>query len=375
MGGHLDPETQSRLIGLIYDGAVDAARWEVALKAICEALDFDQSGLMVTSIGVPHLALDIVVGAEEKWRKRIPDYWEYLPIEWGAGFMKHPLNEPAVLTWSEGWAERKRTPYYDEWLRPQNLIDVLVGFVVRNQYVLSTVGFCRGEAAGPITTADVEAFRLLLPHFQRAVTIGTLLDHQKNVAEDFRATLRGVAAAVVLVDADLRVLHANEAAEALLATGDPLRLHDGALMARSKPVGAALLASVRQAGDAEAQIGRRGFGIPAVRFDGRPAIIHVLPLRQGKRRNLAPRAAAAIFVASGAAPNFDDALAALFDLTQSEARVFALIAAGKPPAEAAAALGVATSTVRTHLLHIFSKTGTNRQTELAQLAGSLALPL
>lgn len=375
MGDHLEPETLSRLIGLIYDGAVDAARWEVALEAICEALNFEQSGLMLTTIALPGLTLDIVVGAEEKWRKRIGDYWEYLPIEWGAGFVRHPLNEPAVLTWSEGWAERERTPYYDEWLRPQRLIDVMVGFVVRNPYMLSTVGFCRGEAAGPITPNDVDALRLLLPHFQRAVTIGTLLDHQKNVADDFRATLRGIATAVVLVDAELRVIHANEAAEVLLATGDPLRMRDGTLTARSRPVAETLLSAVRQGDTAEAQIGRRGFGIPASRVDGRPAIIHLLPLRQGKRRNLAPRATAAIFVASGAAPSVDDALAALFDLTESEARVFALIAGGKSPAEAAASLGVALSTVRTHLLHIFAKTGTGRQAELAQLAGSLALPL
>lgn len=375
MGDQLDPETLSRLIGLIYDSAVDAARWEVALKAVCAALNFEQSGLMLTTIALPNPVLDIVVGAEERWRKRIADYWEYLPIEWGAAFVRHPLNEPAVLTWSEGWAERERTPYYYEWLRPQGLIDVLVGYVVRKPYMLATVGFCRGEAAGPITGREVDAFRLLLPHFQRAVAIGTLLDHQRNVADDFRATLRGVATAVVLVDAELRVVHANEAAEALLATGDPLRVRDGVLTARSRPVAESMLSTVRQGDAAEAQIGRRGFGIPAARVDGSPAIIHVLPLRQGKRRNLAPRATAAIFVASGAAPSVDDALAALFDLTQSEARVFALIAAGKSPAEAAASLGVAMSTVRTHLLHIFAKTGTGRQAELTQLAGSLALPL
>lgn len=367
--------TLSRLVGLIYDAAVDSARWEVALTDISQTLNFEQSGLMAASVMSPGPVLDIVVGAEEKWRRRIPEYWQYLPIEWGQALLVHPINEPAVLTWTKGWAERERTPYYDEWLRPQGLIDVMVGFVVRNPYLFSTVGFCRSEAAGPITSDDVDALRMLLPHFQRAVAIGTLLDHQKNVADDFRATLRGITTAVVLVDSDLSVVHANEAAEILLAGGDPLRVQGGAITARSKPVADALLSSVQQGGSSEALIGRRGFGIPAARADGRPTIIHVLPLRHGKRNNLAPRATAAIFVASGAAPSADDALAALFDLTQSEARVFALITSGKSPAEAAEVLGVAMSTVRTHLLRIFSKTGTSRQAELTQLAGSLALPL
>jgi DNA-binding CsgD family transcriptional regulator len=51
------------------------------------------------------------------------------------------------------------------------------------------------------------------------------------------------------------------------------------------------------------------------------------------------------------------------------------LVAGDTLAEAAQALGVALATVRTHLAHIFEKTGTSRQAELIRLAAKFAPPI
>lgn len=126
----------------------------------------------------------------------------------------------------------------------------------------------------------------------------------------------------------------------------------------------------------EALIGRRGFGIPARTASGEAVVLHVLPLRNGSLRpGLNPSAAAAVFVAAATAarPPPEQTLAALFDLTPAEARVFAAIGGGKTTAETAAALGIGRATVKTHLLRVFTKTGTRRQAELVDLALSLAL--
>ena len=82
-----------------------------------------------------------------------------------------------------------------------------------------------------------------------------------------------------------------------------------------------------------------------------------------------------MFVAPTIAPAPAEALAALFNLTAAEARVFCQIAAGRTQAAVAMALGIAASTVKTHLLRLFAKTGTRRQADLVKLAGSLALPV
>jgi DNA-binding CsgD family transcriptional regulator len=56
-----------------------------------------------------------------------------------------------------------------------------------------------------------------------------------------------------------------------------------------------------------------------------------------------------------------------YAFTNAEARLAAILVQGKSVAEAAVALSVSLNTVRTHLKHIFEKTGARRQSELVQL--------
>jgi DNA-binding CsgD family transcriptional regulator len=106
-------------------------------------------------------------------------------------------------------------------------------------------------------------------------------------------------------------------------------------------------------------------------------VVHVLPLRAGNlRRQIKSNAAAAIFFATPAtspeAPQ--EALAALYDLTHAEAKVLTLVADGHSRNEIATRLGVGLSTIKTHLLHLNSKTGSARLSDLAKLARSLSFP-
>ena len=63
-----------------------------------------------------------------------------------------------------------------------------------------------------------------------------------------------------------------------------------------------------------------------------------------------------------------DALGLLFALTPAEARVFELAVNGLENDAVALALGVATSTIKTHMLRVFDKTGAHSRADLARLA-------
>jgi DNA-binding NarL/FixJ family response regulator len=65
----------------------------------------------------------------------------------------------------------------------------------------------------------------------------------------------------------------------------------------------------------------------------------------------------------------------LFNLTWSEVRVLEQIVSGRNRKEAAAVLGVADSTVKTHLDNIYAKTGTSDQVGLCRLAAKLSWPI
>jgi DNA-binding CsgD family transcriptional regulator len=69
-----------------------------------------------------------------------------------------------------------------------------------------------------------------------------------------------------------------------------------------------------------------------------------------------------------------DAIAAAFRLTPSELRVLmAIIEIGGVP-EIAAKLGIAETTVKTHLGRLFEKTGAGRQADLVKIATGFAVP-
>jgi DNA-binding CsgD family transcriptional regulator len=103
-----------------------------------------------------------------------------------------------------------------------------------------------------------------------------------------------------------------------------------------------------------------------------------MPLRRGKiRPGLVQNAVAALFVAPASLPPRipTDTLVLIYDLTPAESRVLELVCEGATQEAIADALGIARSTVKTHLLHVFEKTGCSRQVDLVKLVARLSLPV
>nr|WP_255440704.1 helix-turn-helix transcriptional regulator [Paracoccus sp. MC1854] len=111
--------------------------------------------------------------------------------------------------------------------------------------------------------------------------------------------------------------------------------------------------------------------------DGRLSALHVMPLAlpgapAGGAQRLESRALCALFLSDCRAPSGAAAVdASAFGLTAAEVQVFSHIASGMTVSAATEAIGVRPSTVRTHLLRLFNKTGTHRQVDLALLADRL----
>jgi DNA-binding CsgD family transcriptional regulator/PAS domain-containing protein len=367
----------SNLIGSIYDCAVEAERWPQTLKLIRNELDFAGASLSVLPSG--NVLLEIMSLSDFAAIERTPQDTHDLVEMWG-GMDKtrsFPLGEPIVLSRLRNRSEWENHRLYRKWGRQLGVHDVLAIGLARNPTMIGSLAFLRLDSAEDIGDVEIGAAWLLIPHLRRAVAISKLLDVKSVVAATFETALDTLAVAVVLTDADLRIVHANAAAQAMLVSRDPIRTERGRLALRSSAVAAALGMAVRQAANNGAAIGKRGF-IPAARANGAPSVLHVLPLNHGELRpGVAPSAVAAIFVAPAVSPMPapNDALAALFDLSLAEAHVFAQIAEGRTQAEIARALDIEIGTVKTHLLHIFAKTGTHRQADLVRLAASMALPL
>ena len=384
--------TFSELVGRIYDAAVEPTRWPAALDAVRCALGFHHAVLALHDLPDGRVRLDHAANLGPAALERMHRHEPHAVALWGGleYINSHPVREPAVLSRVNPAGLRDAAnPWLAEWAAPLGLVDFLALVFARDGTAVGCVGMGRHRDQGPIAAHEEAAARLLVPHLQRAGAIGRLLDEHQATAGRLAAALDQLAAPVLLLAETAAVLHANAAARDLLARDTPLTVRDGRLASPVRGVARAVHEALARCarGDGADAVAGRGFGIPARvepdRETGRRGsaelfALHVLPLgRGGVRRPPVRGAVAALFVATPRARSgrADDLVAALYGLTPAEARVFALVADGRAPAEAAAVLGIAPSTLRTHLLRVFDKLGVHRQGDLVRLAAALDVPV
>jgi DNA-binding CsgD family transcriptional regulator len=181
------------------------------------------------------------------------------------------------------------------------------------------------------------------------------------------------------VDARGGIVHANASGHALLAEGSVLRAAGGKLAASNADAEGALYDVILAAGSGDAAVGSKGIAVPLPASEGERYVAHVLPLTSGARRGAGTSyaAVAALFVHKAALdkPPPPEAIAKTFQLTPSELRVLlGIVEVGGAP-EVAEALGIAETTVKFHLKHLFEKTGAGRQADLVKLVAGFANPL
>jgi len=215
----------------------------------------------------------------------------------------------------------------------------------------------------------------IVPHVQRALLINRTIDLRDSEAATFAATLDGLSAGIFLVDADCRLVHANAAGHDMLSADGVLSSIGGQLVARDMKSNRSLrevFADHRNALDA------KGAALTLTARDGERYVMHRLPLTSAARTRIGMtyRAVAALFVRKVALDSpCGELVARAFELTPAELRVLlAIVEVGGVP-ETALALGVAETTVKTHLHRVFFKTGSSRQADLVKLAAAFSSPL
>ena len=220
---------------------------------------------------------------------------------------------------------------------------------------------------------------LVAPHIRRAALVRHAMDCQQAEIAAFAATLDGLRAGLFLLDADGRIVHANAAGREILQGDDFLRPVGGRLVARDAHAHQALRDIFAAAGSGAAAIGAKGIALPLAALNGERYVAHVLPLSPQMRQQaaLGARTVAALFVGKAALESSGpaEAVGKAFRMTPAELRVLlAIVDIGGVP-EVATALGVAESTVKTHLSRLFEKTGAARQADLVKLVAGFATPL
>jgi DNA-binding CsgD family transcriptional regulator len=374
-----EAERVSTLIGDIYDTALDPALWVPVLGKVRQFVGGWAIALSWKDAVAKRGGCYFTEGEQDPSYRQV--YFDkYIKLDpFTMTQFVVDVEEPKSFLDVLPYPELIQTRIYKEWAQPQGVVDALMCLIDRS---VTSVGFMvvfRSERDGFVDDATRQRARLIIPHLRRATLIGKVIDLQKAEAASFADTLDGIDAGMFLVDAAARLVHANAAGHAMLSEMDVLRAAGGRLVLNDTQADQALADAFAMAGDGDAAIGVKGVAVPIVALDGERYVAHVLPLMSGARRQAGKsyRATAALFVHKAAleTPSPPQAIAAAYKLTAMELRVLlAVVEVGGVP-EIAEALGVAESTVKTHLGRVFAKTNSSRQADLVKLVAGFANPL
>jgi len=368
----------SALIGQIYDAALDQSLWLGVLESAARFVGGPAATLFSKDLAKQTGQVFFEYGIE--------------PANMHSYFTKYIKLDPAahcqlfarvgdVISMKDFISrdELLETRFYKEWMRPQQFVDAANAVLDKSATSVAMFGVVRHERDGLVDDDMRRRMQLLATHFRRAVLVGNVIDLKKAEAASLADTLDGISTGMFLVDATGRIGHANAAGHVILDTANVLYATGGRLGANDRQADQVLADTFATAGNGDAAVGSKGVAVPLMARDGQRYVGHVLPLTSGARRKggNSYAAVAALFVHKAAldTPSPPEAIAKAYKLTPMELRVLlAVVEVGGVP-EVAEALGIAETTVKTHLRQTYHKTGTNRQADLVKLVAAFSNPL
>ena len=361
-------EAFSVLIGRIYDCALDTGLWPEVLGEITTAMNGRMGDLTVVNPLTGHFQLAATYNWPDDVKGLISKYFPINPAAPAA--MTAPLMEPLCSSRNLDIDAFHNSRYWQLCLAGRGYYDYLVTGLTRNVAQVSSWGVLGGEERGAFDDEDLELARLLSPHIRRAVGITDMLSHQRVTASTLRAALDAMSAAAVIIDPAGRIRFANMAAQAELERGSLVRVSKGRLLGQTSEA-LKLLGEITASDSAHYQRGR-----DALLKEASGRTLHVVwaSLDQAGEELGSPL----LLLLRELDAELQTPLVAtrsLYHLTTGETQVLAQVLNGHSLPEAAEILGVARSTVKSHLDAIYRKTNTHRQADLVHLVMSLASPL
>ncbi|MGY3450243.1 LuxR C-terminal-related transcriptional regulator [Bradyrhizobium sp. USDA 4353] len=375
---HVTESSVIACVGTIYQAAHEPKLWSQAVESLRTL--FDGSKACLVRIGPERGPEDLIAPSND------PAFQERYIAEFAdePNIIEHAVARAEVGTaYSDlsfiGKETLRASRLWNDWMAPQ---DMYGGLTCKLAAAGASTWFFdvqRGRNQTPFDAADLELLGTIAPHLTRAVE----MSRQIRIAQLVSTSLSQLPFALMAVDAGLRILASNEAAEQILSERDSgLSERRGVLVtpdlqstarlqrlvasscavARGLPGvgGDLLIAPARQAGDAGALAISVG---PALGLDSPTIALEACAILIARK------------VSQQLPAGFGEAIARFFELTPQEARVAAAIAAGQSLKQAAELIGIRVSTARTHLARIFDKTGTSQQSQLVALLRSVQVTL
>jgi len=353
------------LVPLIYEAALDPGLWSGVMEGFGRVVGANRAALIrqdaVTGVG--HA---LTFGYDQAV---MADYFGYYGTR--NVLLPHLAYAPAPSVHTDQDALPKdafrRSEYFADFLSARlDVNSVLLGLLWRDKRDVVAINFCRGPGADEFDIEEKAALGALTPHLQRSFALALRLGSLDAAASDALELVQRCAHAMLVLEADARVVFANAAAEALLTAAEAVGVEPGGHLRAARPE----LTRALRALAARAAAGDDGGVLPLARpGGGRPLLALVMPF-PASREWLGPARDRALVMLRDperrrALP--EGWLEDLFGLTPGEARVASALHRLGSLQAAAATLGISGHTARAHLNAALGKLGVHRQAELVRL--------
>jgi DNA-binding CsgD family transcriptional regulator len=351
-----------KIIGDLYEGTLDPAVWDRTMLAIADSVR--ASGAMLFAFNPSNQA----VLRDENHRvdsQVVSDYARYWTFEdFRLRYLfEQPVGQPATEV-TLG-IPLKGSRLYHEFLLPVDLPHFLPVWLHKSKEKMVCLSLQGSNKRGPFNAADLETIRRILPHFARAFEIRDRLEAADVRASNFSNLLNTTMFGVIALNAQKKILEANAVASAILMEGSGLkRGKDGALLT-NHPGGD----RVFKCGNASNESPDAADALAHIPRGGKlPLSVLVLPIRAWRTSWMSGEPAWVLLVFDPERKLAVNQRLIMRDLNLSEreANVAALLAAGFQPDQIARRMHVTVHTVRSQLKSAFHKTGCHTQAQLVK---------
>ena len=387
----MDERKLSALIGTIYDASTNVLSWTELGDQLCAYLAAERVYL---GIPQPDGTLPNLLRAPDPFDASYSEHYHKAdPFRINAAAAaRRKLIAPYVIRGEHmsPKSEFVRSEYYADYARRRGTRHSLGAQIDTQGQIL--MGVFRVSNIGPFAPQDLQRLELLLPHLMRGLQLSRTLTTVRPHAGAGLAALDALLLSVVVVDAAMRVVFANPAAERLAAEpGSGLRIvrssvasgngqcillpshgRDAAALkalvaaAVENGPGGALRLQPSHAADADA-------GTVAVLVSPLPARLATMASGdpgKGRVSGLAMVIARTLMNTAGPSARL---LSELFGLSPSEAAVATLILGGATAEHVARIRAVSLDTVRRQIQVVLRKTAASNLRDFERMAASLAL--
>jgi DNA-binding CsgD family transcriptional regulator/PAS domain-containing protein len=354
----------SQLIGTVCDAALDAGLWPSVLEQFTQTFGGTKAHLAEDNLRSTAGKL-VSYGTDPAFPRLYAQYYATRNVLW-KNIVQQSLDGVLTDRMIMPREELTRSEFYNDYLQPQGCEEVLCFAGMPHDGICTTLILTREQRYGRWGPRDMRALAQVVPHLRRSLGINRQIGELRIVNELADEALYRISCGLVLVDAEASVLFINRAAEKLFENRS-LRLERGRLRAPRA-------SETTQLHRLIAETAKRGIGgsLVITHPSAPPLLVSAMPMRARR----APMSGVVLFVRKideGSTPDLTS-FARYFGLTAAEAALAVELVNGDGVTAAAARLRISRATARTHLIHIFQKTGTQRQAGLVRLMLTWAEP-